>query len=194
MSSDALALSDPGCSAVPRSPQARLEALVREHFAFVWRNLRRLGLTASDADDAAQHVFLTAARKLSSIEVGRERAFLFATALKISAAQRRKGRRHALLLVNFAVQLEPARADDPESLLEQRRGRELLDALLGELPLELRAVLVLCEIEQLPREEVADMLGLRPGTVASRLRRGREFLERRVRRLRARLERQGGAR
>ena len=59
----------------PRASEQRLAGLVREHYAFVWRLLRRLGLREGDADDAAQQVFLTASRRLHEIEPARERSF-----------------------------------------------------------------------------------------------------------------------
>jgi RNA polymerase sigma-70 factor (ECF subfamily) len=49
----------------------------------------------------------------------------------------------------------------------------LLDELLGELPAELRRVLVLAEIEQLTAKQIGELEGVPPGTAASRLRRAR---------------------
>ena len=51
--------------------ERRLTSLMQQHFDFVWRNLRRLGLTVADADDAAQEVFMIASRKLELIAEGR---------------------------------------------------------------------------------------------------------------------------
>ena len=72
---------------------ARLTRVAQEHLDFVWRCLRRFGVPAADADDAAQQVFLVAADKLSDVPVERERAFLFATAARIAANARRSIRR-----------------------------------------------------------------------------------------------------
>src|SRR5882757_6772788 len=63
---------------------ARLTRVAQEHLDFVWRCLRRFGVPAADADDAAQQVFLVAADKLSDVPVERERAFLFATAARVA--------------------------------------------------------------------------------------------------------------
>ncbi len=46
-----------------RSQKQRLEAIAREYLPFVWRVLRRLGLAPADADDAAQRVLMTVARR-----------------------------------------------------------------------------------------------------------------------------------
>ena len=75
----------------PRSSNAelRLTLLMQQHFEFVWRSLRRLGLSGADADDASQEVFLVASRKLEAIAEGRERSFLFGAALKVASTRRR---------------------------------------------------------------------------------------------------------
>ena len=66
-----------------------------------------------------------------------------------------------------------------DELLDQRRARELLDRVLAELPEDLRVAFVLYEIEELTMAEIASVLELPQGTVASRLRRARsEFRER----------------
>ena len=74
----------------------------------------------------------------------------------------------------------------------EARYREYLDAILDTLPDESRAVFVLVEIEGLSAPEVANVLGIPAGTVASRLRRARKLFTQAAKRLRARLE--GGSR
>src|SRR4051812_6204799 len=82
--------------AVARRPEAltdaastRFRALVEQHFDFIWRSLRGLGVPSSAVDDAAQHVFCVASEKLGAIAAGSERAFLFKTALGVAANARR---------------------------------------------------------------------------------------------------------
>src|SRR5690242_17321725 len=70
---------------------SRLRALQEEHFEFLWRSLRRLGVPEADVDDAVQQVFLVAARR--EILPGSERSFLFATALRVASHARRTLRR-----------------------------------------------------------------------------------------------------
>src|SRR5262245_58299657 len=76
-------------SRVQSAEEARLRVLVGEHFDFIWRSLRRLGVPHTDVDDCAQQVFWVAARKLSMIAEGSERAFLFSTALRVASDARR---------------------------------------------------------------------------------------------------------
>jgi RNA polymerase sigma-70 factor (ECF subfamily) len=84
--------------------------------------------------------------------------------------------------------------DTADDLVERSRARALLDSILGELPEPLRSVFVLYEIEQLSTHEIADLLGLPRGTVASRLRRARAEFEKRAQRAAARASRPQGQR
>jgi RNA polymerase sigma-70 factor (ECF subfamily) len=162
--------------------------LVRAEFRFVWRLLRRLGLSEGDADDAAQQVFLVASQRFADLLPGRERSFLYTTALHVAAKARRSVERRREDL-GLEVEPDPDGAPNVEDLLDRRRARELLDSLLDALPLELRAVLVLHEIDELSAAEIAEVVGVPVGTAASRLRRARELFGERLRRLEARLAR-----
>jgi RNA polymerase sigma-70 factor (ECF subfamily) len=173
-----------------RAADARLRALVDGQFDFIWRSLRRLGIPAVDADDCAQQVFLVASRKLDDILPGCERPFLFSTALRVASdARRSRSRRREV----FEDVDEPRdSAPNPEQVAEQKSSRALLDEVLDSLPMELRAVFVLFELEELPSTEIADMLAIPVGTVASRLRRAREEFQRIVARMKARDAFEGG--
>ncbi len=154
--------------------------LVDDHFDFVWRLLRRLGLPSTDADDAAQQVFLLACTKQSQIRRGSERSFLYGCSLNW-AARYRSGRKKQVS--HFAIgdgeqELAAPCASDPESLLSAHQSRAILDAILDQLPLELRTTLVLYELEQMTSQEIAELEGIPRGTVASRLRKAREEFER----------------
>ena len=171
--------------------QQRLAQMVREHFAFVWRVLRRLGLSESDADDSAQQVFLSTSRRLSDIGVGSERAFLFSTAVNVAAHAHRSQRRWQELPES---EIDNRRDSVPgaEELIDRRRARELFDQILEAMPMDLRLVFVLFEVEQLTMAEIARMVEVPPGTVASRLRRAREDFAARVKRIEAKLGFPGG--
>ena len=166
-----------------RAHAARVEAFVRQYYAFVWRVLRRSGLAPADADDAAQRVFLIAADRIGDILKGSERAFLYRTAARVAANSRRSDhRRRDLPGLEETAAATPFPA--PDDLLDQRRARELLDRVLGELPEDLRAILVLFELEELRTPEIAEALDIPLGTVASRLRRARAEVQERVERYR----------
>lgn len=175
-------------TAVGRFPQDRLDldervqAQVRESFAYVWRLLRRLGLGPTDAEDAAQQVFIVLAKKISELECGKERAFLYGTAVRIAWRARRTLERRREEL-RPAVDEEDCPSPAPDQILAQREARSLLDKILGSLPLDVRTVFVLFEVEGLSLTEIARALEIPRGTVASRLRRGRTEFRRMVRRV-----------
>jgi RNA polymerase sigma-70 factor, ECF subfamily len=165
-----------------RAARSRLEVLFTTHFDFIWRSLRRFGLSEDRADDAAQQVFMIASRKLDAIREGSERSFLFGTAMRVASDIRKSAPvRREIVREDVGVDLEGgARPDD---LLEQRRARETLDRVLDGMDLDLRAVFVLFELEEMTTTEIASLLSIPHGTVASRLRRAREDFERSVRKL-----------
>jgi len=173
-----------------RAADARLRVLVDTQFDFIWRSLRRLGVPATDADDCAQQVFLVASRKLDDILPGCERPFLFSTALRVASGARRSRTRRREVFDE--VDDPQDSAPSPEQIAEKKRERALLDEVLDRLPMDLRAVFVLFELEELPSAEIAEVLAIPLGTVASRLRRARDEFQRIIARMRARDAFDGG--
>jgi RNA polymerase sigma-70 factor (ECF subfamily) len=191
VAAEAAAVDEPESS--PRPSPERIAGLVREHYAFVWRLLRRLGLREGDADDAAQQVFLATSGRLHSVEMARERSFLYGVALNVGARARRSlGRRREEPLE--AAGEREAREPNAEQVLERRQARALLDQLLDEMPEDLRVVFVLFELEELSTPQIAELCEIPVGTAASRLRRAREDFEERVARTEARRRFSGGER
>jgi len=173
----------PVVQAPPEASEARLRQLFDTQFDFVWRSLRRLGVPELTVDDATQEVFLVVSRRLGDIEAGRERSFLFATALRVASTTRRAiGRRghHDDEAVDSLVDHSPG----PDEVADRQRARAVLDRVLESMELDLRAVFVLYELEEMTMAEIAATLELPPGTVASRLRRAREAFQATVARLR----------
>jgi RNA polymerase sigma-70 factor (ECF subfamily) len=160
----------------PASP-GRLRSVIDKHYNSLWRTVRYLGVEDAVAEDAVQKVLCIFARRLGDIKPGAEMSFLFATALRVaSEARRADRRRHATSVENidaFAA-IEPT----PEELVDKRRAHHVLRELLQALPIDLRVVFVLFEIEELKLVEISRLLGLPMGTVASRLRRAREKFQR----------------
>lgn len=167
-----------------REDSVRLRALVNEHFDLVWRTLCRLGVPVPDLDDAAQQVFLVVSRKLSAIESGREKPFIFQTALRVASDARRTMRRRREVFDPTLLERVDS-APGPEALTERKQARAMLDTVLDQLPLELRAVFVLFEIEEMSSIEIGQLVGVPTGTVASRLRRARAEFQARVQELEA---------
>ena len=172
--------------------EARLRGIVQSHHSFIWRVVRRLGISEGDVDDVTQEVFCVAANRLGDIEEGKEKSFLYSTAVRVTANARRARRRRQNAYDGFEVApREPVPL--PDTLSDQRTARKILDDILESLPDDLREVLVLHEIEEMGVSDVSELLDIPMGTVGSRLRRAREKFQAAVARRRARAEFRTGA-
>jgi RNA polymerase sigma-70 factor (ECF subfamily) len=159
-------------SAVMRDERVR--GLVADHFDFISRTVRRLGVGLDEVEDAVQEVFMVGARRLDSVASGAERSFLFATALRIVSTRRRNaGRRRTEARASLDDYEHPAQSPEEASALGQ--ARELLQDILMQMPLEQRTVFILFELEELAVPEIAEVVGVPAGTVNSRLRAAREI-------------------
>src|SRR5580692_1190084 len=154
------------------SSAVRLRRIVDAHYDFVWRTLRFHGVPDATTEDAAQQVFCVVARRIAQITPGAELAFLFSTTLHVASDARRALRRRPVTTDTDVDALEAA-IPSPEDLVDQQRAREVLQEVVDAMPEDLGIVFVLYEIEELTLAAIAAMLGLREGTVASRLRRAR---------------------
>ncbi|HEY3255349.1 MAG TPA: sigma-70 family RNA polymerase sigma factor [Polyangiaceae bacterium] len=187
MSELSLALNGPpaaGARDTVSKPDTRARALVNDHFDFVWRLLRRLGIPEADADDAAQQVFIVGTRRLADIPIGSERTFLYGSALRVASNMRRNSARRERFIRSVPAESDAA-ARTPHDELERRQALAFLDRLLSVLDDDQREVFVLCEIEELTAPEVASIIGAPVGTVASRLRRARQSFGEELKRLKA---------
>jgi RNA polymerase sigma-70 factor (ECF subfamily) len=166
------------------SATERVRAAVEQNYAVVWRFLRRLGVPAEAADDAAHLTFARVLARGSVVREGSERAYLMRAAFHVSLELRRSNRRASARDAGVEGDALATSDPGPEEALAQRRDRELLDRALSALSPDLRAVLTLFELEGLTFTEIAEVLELPRGTVASRLRRSRELFAQAVQRLR----------
>lgn len=168
-----------------------LETLFRTQYASVWRLLRRLGIPRGHLDDLAQEVFWVAARRLNDIRPGSENSFLYGVALRVAANERRRCYRQPIKVPSVETDFElPSLMPSPEEQVQRLQARKLLDVVLSEMSPELRAVIVLFELEGLEVRQIAAMEDVPLGTASSRLRRAREEFSAISKRLRAKLERQ----
>ncbi len=151
----------------------RFRAMMDAHVDRVYRTLRSLGVPVLAVDDAVQHVFLVAFQKLATIEEGRERAFLVGVATGVAANVRRRLTRSPETPYGESTPFGCDDSPSPEEVAIRSERRAALERILRSMPVELREVFVLFELEGLTAQETADALELPPGTVASRLRRAR---------------------
>jgi RNA polymerase sigma-70 factor (ECF subfamily) len=171
----------------------RVRDVIERHYDFVWRTLQYLGMSEANAEDGAQQVMCVLARRIVEIEPGAETSFLFSTAVRVAAENRRNARRRPPAFDVVDVEALVAEAPSADELVDRRRAREVLGKVLEAIPEDLRIVFVLFEIEELTSPTIAEMIGVPLGTVASRQRRAREEFQAIVSRMRA-AERRGGQR
>ena len=178
----------------PRVPLPSFDEIYDEHFPFVWRTARGLGVPEHGIDDATQEVFVVVHRRLGEFE-GRSsiRTWLYGIARNTVRNHRRECHKHGVLERSDAA-VEPDSLGDevglgPERAAQAAQGLRLVVALLDELDDEKREVFVLSELEQLTAREIAEMLNENINTVSSRLRLGREEFAAATRRYRLRDER-----
>jgi RNA polymerase sigma-70 factor (ECF subfamily) len=164
---------------LPCNRHERVRALVDEHIQFVARTLRRAGVPSSDIDDEIQKTFMVVANRIDDVQVGSERGFLFGVAHNVAARRRRTlARRREILDADPPERVEAIVT--PEFLADQKQTRQLCARIVGSLHVSLRAVFTMFELEEMNVNQIAEALCLRPGTVASRLRRARAQVRRRA--------------
>lgn len=175
------------------SPSLRPETLYESHFAFVWRNLRRLGVPDGQVEDAAQDVFLTVHRRWETYAAHRAsiETWLFGILLRVAHNHRRSLRRRLARFVPWSDRHEHQSGDDaasaesPPEVVARRQAAALLDRLLDSLDDDKRAILVLVELEQLSVPEAAAALGINVNTAYWRLGAARRSFQSALQRVRA---------
>jgi RNA polymerase sigma-70 factor (ECF subfamily) len=161
-----------------------LRRLVQDHYDFIWRLLARLSVSTSEIDDAAQQVFMVlVVREGLQIKPGSERAFLYGVALRVAKEFRRKAQSS-----QYHDSPDPERlvdqGPDLEAMAARSQARRQLDRILERMADNLKEAFILFELEDMTVPEIAELLAIPTGTVASRLRRARAFFQAEVARLR----------
>jgi RNA polymerase sigma-70 factor (ECF subfamily) len=169
--------------------------MYEEHFQFVWKALRRLGVQEADTPDAVQDVFIVVHRKLPEFE-GRSKVttWLFGIAMRVARDRQKLAYSRRRVDDEDAVAGFVDEGADLFADAERRQGLELLELILSTMSIEQRAVFSLFELDGLTGEAIAELLQIPLGTVYSRLRLARETFQKHVARLRAREARPGSGR
>jgi RNA polymerase sigma-70 factor (ECF subfamily) len=167
---------------------ARLRRVVAAHYDPVWRFLRRMGVPEGHVEDAAQQVLLVFSRRAAHVDEEAEGPFLFGTALRVASDFRRRAAQAREVTDDREVLRHRDSAPGADERLAQAELRRCLDRVLDAMSAEQRAVFVLAELDERTMAEIARLLAIPPGTVASRLRRAREVFDEAGRALRLELE------
>ncbi|MCD9199002.1 RNA polymerase sigma factor SigE [Aeromicrobium wangtongii] len=153
------------------------EGIVAEHSARVYRLAYRLSGNRQDAEDLTQDVFIRVFRSLDSYEPGNFPGWLHRITTNLFLDRvRRKSR---LRMDGFGDGAEDRLLSHevlPESAVHDANFDPDIEKALASLSDEFRVAVVLCDIEGLSYEEIADVLGIKLGTVRSRIHRGRTQL------------------
>jgi len=164
----------------PAQPEWSLptwEDIVRTHSARVYRLAYRLTGNPHDAEDLTQEVFVRVFRSLSSYTPGTFEGWLhrITTNLFLDSARRKQRIRFEGLPEDMVHRL-PGSEPTPAEAFDDSHLDDDVQAALKALPPEYRAAVVLCDIEGFSYEEIAVTLGVKLGTVRSRIHRGRAQL------------------
>lgn len=164
--------------------QAAWGGLVARHTRRVYAIAYRFAGRVDEAEDLVQEVFVKVYQGLGRYEpaAGPFSAWLGAVARNHAIDHYRRRREERARRVDDGDPLAswPAPGERPDRALERGERAHLVRRALRALPLELREVLVLCDLEGASYEEIARLLGVPLGTVKSRINRGRLELAKRL--------------
>jgi RNA polymerase sigma-70 factor, ECF subfamily len=173
--SEELEVTSPGEDVTVWKPPS-WDDIVREHGDRVYRLAYRLSGNQHDAEDITQETFIRVFRSLASYQPGTFEGWLhrITTNLFLDLARRRS----RLRMEALPEDTDRLAGDDPspEQLYSDTHLDPDLQAALDELAPEFRAAVVLCDVEGLSYEEIGATLGVKLGTVRSRIHRGRQAL------------------
>jgi RNA polymerase sigma-70 factor, ECF subfamily len=147
--------------------------LYSQHFAFVWRTLRRLGVREALLEDAAQDTFVILHRRLGDLRPDASaKAFLFGITQRIAHDYRRSAQRKGASSLD--VEKEVSATQSPFDDTAKAQALRTLEFFLASIDDDKRAVFVLTELEQMSAPEIAEALQANVSTIYSRLRAVRE--------------------
>jgi RNA polymerase sigma-70 factor (ECF subfamily) len=182
----------PSLAVVPRPTFA---VVYDEHFDFVWRTARRLGIPEAAAEDVVQDTFLVLHRRLRDYDGATPiKRWILGITMHVVADHRRRFRRKDGRCIPHAADsngdfLIASTRPPPSQEAEQSEAVQLLQKLLEELDEDKREVLVLAQLEEMTVPEIAEMLGANVNTIYARLRAARREFDAAHTRYRARTSR-----
>jgi RNA polymerase sigma-70 factor (ECF subfamily) len=167
---------DPSDTGGPPSRVPTWEEIARDHGRFLYTVAYRLTGNHDDAQDLVQEVLLRVRRGLATFTPGSLEGWLSRITTNAFLDEvRRKKRRPLEVVPELPDRLVGVDADPDEVLGRSRLPADVQEAIRA-LPEDFRAAVVLCDVVGLDYAEIADSLGIPPGTVRSRIHRGRAQL------------------
>ncbi len=163
------------------------DEVVREHADRVYRLAYRLTGNPHDAEDLTQETFVRVFRSLASYKPGTFEGWLHRITTNLFLDMVRRRARIRMEALPEDSDRIAGQGPEPEQVFSDTHLDPVLQAALDELPPEFRAAVVLCDVEGLSYEEIGATLGVKLGTVRSRIHRGRAALRSSLERRRASL-------
>lgn len=160
-----------------RTAMPSWDELVRQHADRVYRLAYRLSGNQQDAEDLTQETFIRVFRSVQNYQPGTFEGWLHRITTNLFLDMvRRRGRIRMEALPEDYDRVPADEPNPPEQIYHDSRLGADLQAALDSLAPEFRAAVVLCDIEGLSYEEIGATLGVKQGTVRSRIHRGRQAL------------------
>ncbi len=164
-----------------RVSEDRLSAMSFEDLALplfdqLYNFARWLTQDTAEAEDLVQETYAKALRGFSSFQPGTNfRAWMYRI-LRNSFLSSRTGLKATVAMDEEEGGVLPVETATPESLLIEQADREMIQQALERLPVLFREILLLCEVEEMSYQDIAETLAIPIGTVMSRLFRARKAL------------------
>ena len=156
------------------SADSTWDEVARTHSARVYRHAYRLTGNRPDAEDLTQEVFVRVFRNLPNYTPGSFEGWLYRITVNLFLDRVR--RRRGVRLVPLADTLQAFAGPPPDQDFEDRTFEPDVRSALDALPPGYLAAIVLHDVDGLTYEEIAALLCIKYGTVASRLHRARAQL------------------
>jgi RNA polymerase sigma-70 factor, ECF subfamily len=160
-----------------RNDAESFETLAMPMFTSLYNFAHWLTHNREEAEDLVQETYLKALKGFVSFQQGTNfRAWIYRI-LRNTFLTSRSG-----LSVKMTVPLDREEdaigrtADTPEAVLLARADQQMVQSALERLPVQFREVILLCDIEEMSYQEIAEIVGIPIGTVMSRLSRARKSL------------------
>lgn len=168
------------------------EQVVKEHAERVYRLAYRLSGSPHDAEDLTQETFIRVFRNLASYKPVTFEGWLHRITTNLFLDMVRRRSRLRMEGLPDDTDRLPGGGPNPEQVYADTHLDPDLQEALDDLAPEFRAAVVLCDVEGLSYEEIGATLGVKLGTVRSRIHRGRQALKAALERRRALAEEEAG--
>jgi RNA polymerase sigma factor (sigma-70 family) len=158
-------------------PLAGFEELALPLFDALYNFARWLAHDSNDAEDLVQETYLKALRSFASFQSGTNfRAWMFRILRNTLLSSRSKLERRMTVAMDSEEDGPELAADTetPETILMNRFNSRMMQRAIDDLPVHYREALLLCEVEEMSYQEIAEILMIPIGTVMSRLARARK--------------------